>query len=80
MPRRYTIQYEPPDWQDKSRAGSTVRIKGERGQFTVVYEAAAGTPCGEHVMLWGGPHSQYRHVRPDSIVWPKAKRPRRGGA
>lgn len=64
-------------WQDKSRAGIKVRIRGERGEFTVVYEAAAGTPHGEHVCLFGGPHQQYRTPAPDRVVWP---RKRRGGA
>lgn len=66
--------YEPPDWQDTTRAGAQVRIKGERGTYTVVYEAAPDTPCGEHVCLWGGSHSQYRHVRPAAVVWPRRKR------
>lgn len=75
--RKLTEPTALPDWQDKTRAGTQVRIRGERGTYTVRYEAAADTPCGEHVCLWGGPNSQYRHVRPASVVWP---RKRRGGA
>ena len=74
MVTRAKYKYEPPDWQDATRAGTKVRIRSERGEYVVKYEAAAGTPCGEHVMLWGGPHSQYRHVRPDQVVWPKQRR------
>jgi len=77
MARRDKVSVPPPDWQDSSRAGTQVRIKGERGTYAVRYEAAAGSPHGEHVCLYGGPHSQYRHIRPDQIVWP---RKRRGGA
>lgn len=77
MISRAKYKYEPPDWQDTTRAGTKVRIKGERGEYIVKYEAAEGTPCGAHVCLWGGHHQQYRHVRPAAVVWP---RKRRGGA
>jgi hypothetical protein len=74
---RRILKPEPtpePDWRDKSRMGTPVRIRGERGNFVVVYEAAAGTPHGEHVCLFGGSHTQTRHVRPDAVVWPRRKR------
>lgn len=77
MAKRDVVHIEPPDWQDKSRAGTKVRIRGERGEYAVVYEAAAGTPHGEHVCLFGGRYSHFRSVRPADVVWP---RKRRGGA
>lgn len=74
MARRDSVPTPRPDWQDQTRAGTQVRIRGERGTYAVVYEAAPDTPCGEHVCLFGGAHTQYRHVRPTAVVWPKKKR------
>ena len=61
-------------WGDTSRAGTKVRIRGERGEFTVLHEAGPDDPGGEHVALFGGSHTQFRHVRPDAVVWPRRKR------
>lgn len=76
MAKRDSVPTPRPDWQDATRQGTTVRIRGERGSYVVVYEAAEGTPCGEHVCLFGGSHNQYRHVRPAAVVWPKQRRSR----
>lgn len=66
-----------PDWGDTSRAGTKVRIRHERGEYVVKYEAGPNDPGGEHVGLFGGPHQQFRTPAPDRVVWP---RKRRGGA
>lgn len=76
---RSKVDIERPDWGDTARAGTKVRIRGERGEYRVLHEAGPQDPGGEHVALFGGPHTQYRHVRPDRVVWPRTPR-RRGGA
>ena len=78
---RSKVSKEPeprPDWEDHSRAGTQVRLRGERGTFVVRYEAS---PPGRipYVALWGGPagHEMNRTPAADRVVWPKQRR--RGG-
>lgn len=61
--------------RDTSRAGATVRIKGLRGTYTLHEEVLTETGA-QWVTLFGGSngHNQWRHVRPDRIVWPKQRR------
>lgn len=61
--------------QDFSRAGVTVRIRGEHGTFVVKYEATHESGR-QYVMLFGGlsGHAQYRTPAADRVVWPRPKR------
>lgn len=76
MPRaRVTLteQAPPPEWQDDTRAGVKVRIRGERGQYTVKYESSPPlvTP---YALLYGGlaGHESFRTPAADRIVWPRS--------
>ncbi len=72
--RRSKVEVTAPDWGDTSRAGTLVRIRGERGTYSVKHEAGPDDPGGEHVCIFGGPHTQTRHIRPDQIIWPRKRR------
>lgn len=71
------VERPMPDWEDYSRAGVQVRLKYERGTFTVQYEA---TPPGRtpYVAMWGGlaGHEMNRTPAADRVIWPKQRRQR----